>query len=828
MSGDPYSGVNGVIVSELEKDGISMAKLAVQCDLAGKYDTALFYYVEAAQALFLASQAGSKIPNILGKVQEYTSRAEQLKQMGKSSSPFKSDEQLNVDRAKFLLNQGFDEDEAGNTETAIDLYKQAVELFIKIKNGTTDSSLQSKMTELATQALDRAEELKKKPDLVSTMAATKINPTPRRVIPGPLGFLDPEDDPSISHPRSPSQPKQRNSGSGGYTKDEIAVLRNTSFINGREYVPFMDVDTKDRFALPVTFSDKDGKLALSPKQHRDFSRWVRPDEFCDDPKMIFAVSSFSIKQTVVSDCSFVASLAISAQYERRFKKKLITSIIYPQNKNGEPIYNPCGKYMVKLHINGVPRKVVIDDFLPMGKRGELLCSFSNNKNELWVSLLEKAYMKVMGGYDFPGSNSNIDLNALTGWIPERVAIRLNSPEFDKEKEFKRLLDRFHKGHCLVSVATGEISEAEGERAGLVPTHAYAMLDIREVKGKKLFMLKNPWNHLRWKGRYSENDDTSWTPELQKTLNYDPKSAQLYDNGVFWIDYESICRFYDVFYINWNPDLFSHTTCLHNTWSAKSGPKKDSYNISDNPQYRLEIKSPESSAVWILLTRHITDKADFADNKEFITVLVYKTGGNQVFYPYDPPPYKDGVKINSPHYLCKLVEPKGTSLYTLVISQYEKNNTIRYTLRVYSTAEFKLTKFTDPYLTQFEKHINGKWSTKTAGGCSNYPDTHKNNPIYQIKIDNNRTDNSLLIELRAYKSYSVGIQAVCVTDNVPNSPGSIKKKPSGDFRPGYCVLQLNNLPGGVYNIMPCTFRPGQEGDFFLDISSSVPYSISHVQ
>lgn len=77
------------------------------------------------------------------------------------------------------------------------------------------------------------------------------------------------------------------------------------------------------------------------------------------------------------------------------------------------------------------------------------------------------------------------------------------------------------------------------------------------------------------------------------------------------------------------------------------------------------------------------------------------------YPHssdDPPPYKDGVRINSPHYLCKLVESKPTDPYTLVISQYEKNNTIHYTLRAYSTCEFTLTRFIDPYKAQFEKKV----------------------------------------------------------------------------------------------------------------------------
>ena len=51
--------------------------------------------------------------------------------------------------------------------------------------------------------------------------------------------------------------------------------------------------------------------------------------------MIQLVSARTIKQDVVGNCSFVSSLCVAAAYERRFNKPILTSCLFPQDREGQ-------------------------------------------------------------------------------------------------------------------------------------------------------------------------------------------------------------------------------------------------------------------------------------------------------------------------------------------------------------------------------------------------------------------------------------------------------------------------------------------------------------
>ncbi|XP_046839580.1 calpain-7-like isoform X2 [Xenia sp. Carnegie-2017] len=761
-----------VDVQSLCDDGKKFATEAVKYDQAGDIEQAIFFYSEASDALLKACSADESL-NVRNTVKKYIARAEELhkyKGNDNEKKPLKSSQQKDLEKAHFFLQQGLAEDEKGRKDEAIPLYTNAADICLKACKGLEEGDLKSKLQSLARNAIERAEAIKSKsPAKKDTQLQSSL-------------------------PSTSSGNQNKISKKPSLTDKELEVLKKTSYINGKKYLPWLDIDVREKFDYVLDmFSDPDGNLPLSVKQKSRFVKWVRPSELTDNPKMIYAISSLSIRQTVVTDCSFVASLAISAAYERKFRKRIITKIIYPQNRNGDPVINPSGKYMIKLWVNGVSRKIIIDDKLPLGDDGKLLCSYSMNKNEMWVSLIEKAYLKVMGGYDFPGSNSNIDLYALTGWIPERVSIKLDDPDAELDTLFNRLFVGLHQGECLITVATGNLGDLVAERAGLVPTHAYAVLDIRKIKNLKLLQLKNPWTHLRWKGAYSENDKENWTPELQKALNFDRNSAIRVDNGVFWIDWKHLLNYFDVLYVNWNPKTFLNRYVLHSTWKSADGPVRDSYNLGENPQYKLQINvtSEKSPVVWILLSRHILDRDDFANNKEFITVHVYKSSGQRIYHQENC--YIEGIKINSPHYLVKLKADKTTNTFTLVISQYEKHNTIHYTLKVFSSADFKISPVPNPYICH--KQETGEWKGITAGGCANYPATFGNNPVYFCELEESASSKTL---------------SVCVKIRGP--------------RTGFNVLEMSDVPPGSYHIIPTTFQPHCEGPFILEVSSSAKLTL----
>ena len=109
---------------------------------------------------------------------------------------------------------------------------------------------------------------------------------------------------------------------------------------------------------------------------------------------------------------------------------------------------------------------------------------------------------------------------------------------------------------------------------------------------------------------------------------------------------------------------------------------------------------------------------------------------------DSPPYKDGARINSPHYLCQMVAEKGTTTYTLVISQYEKNNTIHYTLRVYSTAPFSLTKVSEPYVDKYSKRVTSPFIITISSSIKYYNGSNNDNVNINININNNNRVNDV--------------------------------------------------------------------------------------
>ncbi|KAF1988185.1 cysteine proteinase [Aulographum hederae CBS 113979] len=643
-------------------------------------------------------------------------------------------------------------------------------------------------------------------------------------------------------------------------KEQLLVLR-ASMLNDFKFKPWKGPPDPSEFAAarPSAKPFRDNHdLILSPHQMESFDGWKHavdalppPTLFPGDRRllgpMMHTNRSIDLVQDAAADCSVVASLCAGTARVGKGHQKLLGDILFPYDtKKSRPMLSQNGKYIAKLYFNGCYRQVEIDDRLPVSKTQRMLHVFDRkNPALLWPALIEKAYLKVRGGYVFPGSNPSTDLLILTGWIPEHVFLQDDST--GPQALWKRIFNAFQYGDVFVTMGTGHMSSRVERELGLAGQHAYAVLDMKEEDDQKLFLLKNPWcEGTSWRGslpRSSSSRVNSPGPNVEfrsedgtstpsSMLGVFPRPQEQYAPGIFWIDLNSVLQHFESIYLNWNPGLFTHRQDIHFAWNLTDQEKRGSPGCFINhPQFALTCKA--GGPVWLLLCRHfqsttqVTDdlvqlqetmKSDLAGH---ISIYVYDRNGQHVYISEGF--LERGPYVDSPQTLLRIDVPANTT-YTVVISEQDLASTSHtFTLSAFASATLDLSPARDKYL--YQSSVKSSWTSTTAGGNATVPSYHTN-PQFSLTVPI-RTSLVLLLETLS-PDLHVHVKLI---HGRGQRVASIKRRDilleSGDYRRMSAIAEIDNVEPGVYTIICSTFEAGQIADFTLRIDSIIQTAIKQL-
>lgn len=101
-----------------------------------------------------------------------------------------------------------------------------------------------------------------------------------------------------------------------------------------------------------------------------------------------------------------------------------------------PVYNPQGRYWIKLHYMGKLRRVEIDDTMPCSKYDEFLLPKTEDFSEIWPALITKALIKLYS-HKFLGNSEEIGdcliIYSLTAHVSEKVYFNRSLTQTDEDK-----------------------------------------------------------------------------------------------------------------------------------------------------------------------------------------------------------------------------------------------------------------------------------------------------------------------------------------------------------------------------------------------------------
>ncbi|XP_077778353.1 calpain-6 [Podarcis muralis] len=352
--------------------------------------------------------------------------------------------------------------------------------------------------------------------------------------------------------------------------------------------------------------------------------WKRPQELSEDPHLVVnGISSHDLHQGKLGNCWFVAACSCLALRQNLWQK-VVPNVEEQDWVSDNPDQN-VGIFHFCFWRFGEWIDVVIDDRLPTVDN-ELIYCHSNDRNEFWSALLEKAYAKMAGSYEaLDGGNTAEAIVDFTGAVAESIDMidgHYSHDIIERAKLFEDLL-KVQRRDGLISCYIMPLSsdEFEGQtEMGLVKGHAYSVTEILKMpleekclpwqKTKKLFMirLRNPWGKSEWNGPWSDSSE-----EWKKVSQAERKKLRLTieNDGEFWMSFEDWCKNFtdvDVCRIV-NTSFFS----IHKTWEKKmirgewkknrdpmlnraGGCLNNAATFFQNPQYIFDVKKSQDKVM----------------------------------------------------------------------------------------------------------------------------------------------------------------------------------------------------------------------------------------
>ncbi|OJD34718.1 calpain-like protease ory [Diplodia corticola] len=751
---------------------------------------------------------------------------------------------------------------APTRDEALELAIKAAELCMRALKVATDKRQKAGLSSHCQTLLTEAERIKKSPEwpaaTLPNISSLSLDSTPSRA---------PQSSRAIS-PLTQKPPKIKPepvSDRALPTSEQILLLKSSK-INGSTFPPWKDGPSAADFVLgpgEALFED-DVELRLSPAQLKFFDGWKRAKDALpppawaaagtaeDGPTMI-KENRNDMVQDVATDCSVVAGLIAGSARVERGNDQLLSNYLWPYDYSaGVPLLSENGKYVFRMNFNGCWRKVVVDDRLPVSRTTRMLHVLDRqNPSLLWPVLLEKAYLKVRGGYDFPGSSSCTDLWTLCGWIPEQIFL----PEADiiPNELWARLFKSFGYGDVLMTVGTGNMSRRAERELGLESQHDYAVLDLKEKNGEKKLLLKNPWAEgTGWRSARRP----SYTAEEDAPEPSSDSDEQSLSPGTFWISLEQVFQNFENVYVNWNPALFRYRQDIHFHWDLASSRHVPGCLVN-NPQFSLKVQVGEP--VWLLLSRHFKDtEVDSMDGggppqrsatatpdtisgadsgyysrlspetsqtrsespahgdlaRGYISLYIFDEGGNRVYTSLDA--LESGAFVSSPQMLLKWKNP-SKSTYTVVVEQMElASGAYTFTLSAFSPKRVYLDHAIEKR--DHSTKLKSRWNKSTGGGNLHSADFSKN-PQFKLSVPQ-ATSLAVLLQVPAE---SVKVNVV-VLYGKGKRMHTVKPRDvvvsSGLYRKHCAYAEMQNVDPGVYTIACSTFESGQEASFELRVDSDV--------